>query len=47
MKRGQLFSGRPQIEVFRMFSEGLGVVFRDDGAEWRTQRKFGLQTLKG
>lgn len=33
--------------MFDAFSEGLGLVTVDYGDFWKTQRKFGLVTLRG
>ena len=45
--QGTKFSGRPQLEVFNQYAEGKGIVVLDYGEIWKTQRKFGLMTLRG
>ena len=48
MKRKDEFSGRPQDEQFDLLNDkGHGIVLLDYGPFWKSQRKFGLTTLRG
>ncbi|XP_076817174.1 cytochrome P450 2U1-like [Clavelina lepadiformis] len=47
VKQHTKFSGRPPIPVIEQITEGHGIVFLDYGPLWRSQRKFGLLTLRG
>ncbi|CAK8679271.1 unnamed protein product [Clavelina lepadiformis] len=46
-KQHTKFSGRPKNPVYAQFNQGCGVVRIDYGALWKSQRKFGLTTLRG
>ena len=47
VKEASNFSGRPNAGFIFQYTEGLGVAFADYGEHWKTQRKFGLTTLRG
>ncbi|CAK8696252.1 unnamed protein product [Clavelina lepadiformis] len=46
-KQHTKFSGRPVLPVFAQFNQGSGIVRIDYAALWKSQRKFGLNTLRG
>lgn len=46
VKQGAAFSGRQKLYVLEEITEGLGIL-TTDGNEWKIQRKFGLNTLRG
>ncbi|XP_039258438.2 cytochrome P450 2U1-like [Styela clava] len=46
VKHGEVFSGRPQVHIYKTFTKGLGIGFVDYGPFWKKQRKFGMNTLK-
>ncbi|XP_076814663.1 cytochrome P450 2U1-like [Clavelina lepadiformis] len=45
--RNTVFSGRPPNGFLDKLFEGHGIVFMDYGENWKSQRKFGLFTLRG
>jgi len=47
IKNKEQFSGRPKIPIFEQVTEGHGIVFLDYDNKWKSQRKFGLLTLRG
>ena len=47
VKKKEQFSGRPRVHIIEQFAKGNGLVFLDYGAKWKSQRKFGLSTLRG
>ncbi|XP_076802912.1 cytochrome P450 2U1-like [Clavelina lepadiformis] len=46
VKQGESFSGRPHNAIISELSQDYGITFIDSGDLWKTQRKFGLATLK-
>ena len=47
MEQGSEFSGRVHFPSVKDFKKEHGIVFLDYGNKWKTQRKFGLMTLRG
>jgi len=47
VKKGSSSSGRPSMFVIDVVTQGHGLAFVDYGDFWKTQRKFGLMTLRG
>ncbi|CAK8679945.1 unnamed protein product [Clavelina lepadiformis] len=46
-KQPTKFSGRPTQPVYHQIDAGYGIILTDYGALWKSQRKFGLMTLRG
>ena len=48
MKKGVTLSGKRAFPQFReIYEKGDGLVTLDYGDKWKSQRKFGLMTLRG
>jgi len=47
VKNGSSFSGRPGMPFIDIITKGLGLSTVDYGDFWKTQRKFGMMTLRG
>jgi len=47
VKNGSSFSGRPTLPFIDIVTQGHGMSAVDYGDFWKTQRKFGLMTLRG
>jgi len=47
VKNGETLSGRRPIAHIEPVIKGNGLISLDYGAKWKSQRKFGLMTLRG
>jgi len=48
VKNSELCSGRVVGDIIDVFNDqGYGLLFADYGPFWKSQRKFGLTTLRG
>uniref|UniRef100_H2YB90 Cytochrome P450 2U1 n=1 Tax=Ciona savignyi TaxID=51511 RepID=H2YB90_CIOSA len=47
VKQGSSFSGRPSVSILDEITNGHGLAFLDYCEKWKSQRKFGLMTLRG
>jgi len=47
VKNGTTLSGRQPLAHIEAILKNNGIVSLDYGAKWKSQRKFGLMTLRG
>ncbi|XP_078484622.1 cytochrome P450 2U1-like [Ciona intestinalis] len=47
VKQGQCFSGRPDVPILNQITNGHGLITVDYNEDWKTQRRFGITTLRG
>ncbi|XP_039261731.2 cytochrome P450 2B1-like [Styela clava] len=46
LKKNDDFSGRPDVLLLRQMGQGHGIIFRDHGPEWKSQKKFAVACLR-